>query len=488
MKNEKNVAVARRLALGLLLSLLLVATLGAGYWWGQETRSENAADVRPVLAANKPRVPLYYRNPMGLADTSPVPKKDEMGMDYIPVYAEDSGEATNEGDEAERTLLRLTPGRVQALGVRTATVQRQVLDQVVRAAGRVEVDEGRVEVVAPRFEGWIERLHVATTGQRVRRGQPLFEVYGPELVSAQRDDAIAREALAGMQGSSAEARSDMQRLAEASRARLQNWGIDRAPGGQPAKGGSSSGTTLILRAPRDGYVIEKKAVQGMRFQAGEPLFRIADLSTVWVIAEVFERDLARLAVGQKAVVTSVAWPGESFEARLAYIYPELDARSRTVPVRLALANPQGRLKPAMFVEVTLSGDQTPRLVVPDSAVLRSGTRELVLVQSAPGRFRPRPVRLGQQGEHWVEVLDGLQEGEQVVTAANFLLDSQSNLQAALAGMSGPEAAAATSAAHEPAGHQHAAPLPAAAAVHGHDSHDSHDSHGNHSNHSNHGGH
>jgi len=380
---------------------------------------------------------LYYRNPMGLPDTSPVPKKDPMGMDYIPVYA---------GEEESSSGLRISPEKVQKLGVKTETAKLQVLDRSVRASGRVEIDESRTYTVTAKFEGYVERLYVNTTGQPVGRGQPLFDVYSPELVSAQREYAIAAQGVGKLGEAGAEAQGAMQQLAESSLQRLKNWDISEEQVRALAKSGDAK-HTLAFRSPVAGIVTEKKAVQGMRFMPGDALFQIADTSSVWVQADVFEQDIAAVHVGQKAKIRINAYPGEVFEGRIAYVYPTLKAETRTVPVRIELPNPKGKLKPAMFADVDIpSGGTAPVLTVPASSVIDSGARQVVVVQLAEGRFEPHSVKLGQRGGEYVQVLDGVKEGEQVVVTANFLIDAESNLKAALGGMQKSEGAVAKPAA------------------------------------------
>lgn len=408
------------------------AAAGAGYWWGANSLlaghggGEDAATAAAAAAAGgaaKERKVLYYRNPMGLADTSPVPKKDPMGMDYIPVF---------EGEEDAGTAgqIKLSTEKTQKLGVRTEPAQVRAMDSIVRAAGRIEPDERRVFAVAPKFEGWIERLFVNVTGEPVRKGQPLFAVYSPELVSVQQEYALATQGMATLKDAYPEARASMQRLAESSLMRLKNWDISEEQIRALAQSGDAK-RTLIFRAPVNGIVMEKKALQGMRFMPGEMLYQIADLTSVWVLADVFEQDIGQVKVGAKARVSITAYPDAVFEGRITYIYPTLKAETRTVPVRLEIANPGGRLKPAMFAQVEVAATSAKVLTVPKSAVIDSGTRRIVLVQTAEGRFVPRDVKLGIRGENYVHVLEGLSENELVVVAANFLIDAESNLKAVL---------------------------------------------------------
>jgi len=417
-------------------TLIVVAiALAAGTFAGYRLASQKTDAAVPAVAVDGQKTAkklLYYRNPMGLPDTSPVPKKDPMGMDYLAVY---------EGEDEAESGLKISPEKVQKMGVKTAPAKLQMLDRSVRASGRVEIDESRTYTVTAKFEGYIERLHVNTTGQPVGRGQPLFEVYSPELVSAQREYALAAQGVGKLGEAGDEAQGAMRQLAESSLQRLKNWDISEEQVKALAKNGDAK-RTLTFRSPVAGIVTEKKAVQGMRFMPGETLFQIADTSTVWVQADVFEQDIAAVNVGQKAKIKINAYPGEVFDGRIAYVYPTLMAETRTVPVRIELANPKGRLKPAMFADVDIPvGGAAPVLTVPTSAVIDSGTRQVVVVQLAEGRFEPRPVKLGQRGGEFVQVLEGVKEGESVVVAANFLIDAESNLKAALGGMQKVEGAA-----------------------------------------------
>lgn len=413
----------------IVIALAVAIAGGAGYWAGGHSKvgaGETAAGATAEPAGKKL---LYYRNPMGLPDTSPTPKKDSMGMDYIAVY--EGEEDTGSGE------VKISTARVQKLGVRVEAASLRELSRPIRAAGRVEIDERRVHTVAPKFEGWIESLHVSSTGQPVGRGQPLFEAYSPELVSAQREYQVAAQGLLALKDASPEAKEAMRRLAEAALTRLRNWDISAEQIERLAAGGEAR-RTLTFRAPAGGVVLEKKAVAGMRFMPGEMLYQIADIGSVWVLADVFERDIGALKVGQMVQVTINAYPDKVFTGKLAYIYPTLNAQTRTVPIRVELANPGGLLKPAMYANVDIKvGAGGTAVVVPVSAVIDSGTRQMVLVQKEEGRFEPREVKLGLRGDDYVEVKEGVKEGEQVVVAANFLIDSESNLKAALGGMSDP---------------------------------------------------
>jgi len=380
---------------------------------------------QPAAAAPEPGKILYYRHPMGAADTSPVPKKDEMGMDYLPVY-ESEPEASGQ--------IRISPEKIQRLGVSTETLAKRVLTRSIRALGSIQVDERRVHAVTPKFEGWISRLYVNATGQTVKRGQPLLEIYSPELMTAQQEYLIARQGQQALQQGSAQARGTAEHLTDNALQRLHYWDIAPAQlqrlqiQGKPVD-------TLPLLSPVNGVVLEKPAQEGMRFMPGELLFRIADLSAVWLLAEVFEQDIGGVHPNQAVQVHINAYPDQLFSGKVEFIYPTLATETRTVKVRVELPNAEGLLKPGLYGSVTLAAleDRDERLAVPDSAVIDSGARQVVLVQRGEGRFEPHVVKLGRQADGYWEVLEGLDAGDQVVTRANFLIDAESNLKSALDG-------------------------------------------------------
>lgn len=419
------------------LSVLVVAALaaGGGYWMGNRGVLGAHGDSPVVGAgetatngAKKERKLLYYRNPMGLADTSPVPKKDSMGMSYIPVY---EGEA--DAEPAAANQVRISTEKIQKLGVKTEAASLKALDKVVRAAGRIEPDERRVYAISPKFEGYIERLHVSATGQSVGKGQALFEVYSPELVSAQREYAIAAQGVESLKAAGATAQSGMKQLADSSLLRLKNWDISDEQIRALTKAGEVK-RTLTFRSPVGGIVTEKKALQGMRFLPGETLYQITDLSSVWVLADVFEQDIGLVRSGAKAKVTISAYPGKEFGGNITYVYPTLKAETRTVQVRVELPNPGQLLKPGMFAQVALAVPAKGNVVtVPLSAIIDSGTRSIVLVQAKEGRYEPREVKIGARSDTYAEVLEGVKDGEQVVVSANFLIDAESSLKAAIGG-------------------------------------------------------
>jgi Cu(I)/Ag(I) efflux system membrane fusion protein len=422
-------------------------------------KDEMGMDYVPVYpeeeTSQKPTVGkkiLYYRNPMGLPDTSPVPKKDSMGMDYVPVYED---EAPPPGQ------VKINVEKIQKLGVKTETVALRHLAHTVRAVGTVQVDERRLHTVAPKFEGWIQNLQANATGQAVRRGQVLMEVYSPDLLSAQQEYLIAYKGQKALRNSSAQTRTAAEQLVSSAWQRLRNWDISDEHLRRLQQQGAPS-QFVPLNSPVTGVVLEKPALQGMRFMPGDILFRIADLSTVWLIADVFEQDLALIHEGQSAALRVNAYPDQVFNGRVTFIYPTVAPETRTAKVRIELPNPKGLLKPALYgsVELSTSRHHSQMLAVPDSAVLDSGTRQVVLVQRGEGLFEPRSVKLGGRADGYVEVLDGLKAGETVVSRANFLIDAESNLKAALGSLGSdsgpggaPQQAEGSPSGTDPAGHE-----------------------------------
>lgn len=363
----------------------------------------------PDVEAADPACPgskvKYYRNPMGTPDTSPVPKKDSMNMDYIPVCEDTAGEASG--------TVKVSLDKVQRLGVRTEEVQQRTLSRTVRAFASLQFDERRQFVVAPKFSGWIEKLAVNAVGDTVKVGQDLFDVYSPELNILQQQWRVA--------GRSADATDKLRYLA------FPEAALEKLRRGDPPS------RTVVFPSPVAGTVIDKIAIEGMHFQPGDALFRIVDTSNMWVMAEVYEQDLAFVKVGDTARVTVNAWLGEPFDGKVTFIYPTVGRDSRTARLRIEVPNPDGRLRAEMAATVEIvSPLEGQRLVVPESAVIDSGRRQAVLVERGEGRYEPRPVRLGVRVPGYVEVLDGVQAGERVVTQATFLIDAESNIRAALA--------------------------------------------------------
>jgi membrane fusion protein, copper/silver efflux system len=410
---------------------------GAPFWSARPRQDSQGRDYLPVyddeeppLTPASPRASvergriLYYRNPMGLADVSPVPKKDSMGMDYIPVY---------EGEAEDGNTVTVSLDKVQRIGVKTEAAELRTLAQPVHAVGTVEHDESRVTVVTVRTEGYIEDLFVNKTGQHVHAGQPLFRMYSPEIQRAQADLIVGvRASKRGM--------SDEGDSLSGSIQRLRNLSV---PEGQ-IKEVREKGTnprTVDWPSPATGDVIEKQIINGQRVTPGVELYRIANHDVVWVVANVAEGDLHAVGIGSHATVTLRAYPAEPAQGEVTLIYPELKPETRTARVRIELPNADGRLKVDMYADVLIQGDADQKAVVtvPDSAVIDSGMRQVILIAKGEGRFEPRAVKLGRHGNGYVEVLQGISEGEEVVTSATFLIDAESNLKAALAAFRQPEA-------------------------------------------------
>ncbi|SDX02384.1 efflux RND transporter periplasmic adaptor subunit [Nitrosomonas communis] len=411
----------------IIIVALIALSLVVGYWWGN-TQSVKLVAESPEVTTPKGKI-LYYRNPMGLPDTSPVPKKDPMGMDYIPVY---------EGEESpsDSKAVKISTEKIQKLGVRTEAVAPRQLIRTVRAVATIEPDERKLYTLVTKFEGWIHRLYVNTTGQAVKKGQALMDVYSPELITAQQEYLIAEKGLRLVAESDPDIKAAMQRLAESALQKLRNWNISEIELQRLQREGKVR-EHVTLRSLTSGVVLEKPSVEGKRFEPGEVLYQIADLSRVWVLADVFEQDLGMIHPGQMATIRVDAYPDKIFSGEVAFIYPKVTPETRTAIVRIELPNADELLKPAMYAHVEFASFHSKEkvLTVPDSAVLDTGTRKLVLVDLGKGRFEPRTVKLGMHADGYAEVLGGLEAGEVVVVKANFLIDAESNLKAALSDFS-----------------------------------------------------
>lgn len=375
----------------------------------------SATDTAP--AAPVDRKIKYYRNPMGLPDTSPTPKKDSMGMDYIAVY---------EGDDSDDGSVKLSPGKIQRTGVKSEPAASRVIRTLIRAPGTIQLDERRISVISMRAESWVQKVADVTTGARVTRGQPLMEIYSPAVASA------FAEYLATINSKTIGADGFYGR---GSRQRLMNLDVPDAAIVAMEKSRSVP-IAIEWTAPRDGIVLERNAIEGMRANPGDVLFRVADTSVVWAMIDVTERDLGALAIGQPVAVKARSFPGRVFAGKISVIYPQVNRETRTARVRIELPNPDLALLPDMYTDAEVdTGNPAPVLAIPDSAVLDTGSRQAVFVDKGQGRFEPREVKLGHRGSGYVEVRDGVSEGEQVVVSANFLIDAESNLKAALKGFS-----------------------------------------------------
>jgi len=387
-----------------------------------------AAQPQPetTSAASTERKIAHWVAPMDATHISDKPGKSPMGMDLVPVY-EDGAPGGASG------TISIDPVVVQNMGVRLERVARQPLFRHIRTVGEVTVGEDEISVVNLRFSGWVEKIHADKTGDPVEKGETLFEIYSPELVAAQEEYLLTLR----RQG----ARSE---LARSTRRRLELWDLSPSDIDEIGRSGEVH-RVMPVRAPRSGFILEKTVVEGAHVRAGTDLYRVANLSRIWVTAEVYEYDAPWVEAGQPAQMELTHEPGRVIEGSVAYVYPTLDRSSRTLRVRLEFSNPGNRLKPGMFATVYIQFRRKEDvLAIPTEAILHSGTRQIVFVSAGEGRFEPREITTGLVGDrHMTEALSGLSEGELVVASGQFLIDSESQLQEAIQKMLGPRGTPST---------------------------------------------
>ncbi|MDF9393054.1 MULTISPECIES: efflux RND transporter periplasmic adaptor subunit [Methylococcus] len=337
---------------------------------------------------------------------------------------------------APENSLVISPERMQSIGVKFEPAARRLLERTIRTVGRVEVDERQLARVTVKLEGWIDRLLVNTTGASVRQGQVLFTLYSPELLATQEEYLIALRSIKTLGESEfPEVAAGARALLEASRRRLLLWDIHESHIRDLERTGKVL-TTLPIHAPRAGTVINKMAVEGLQTKPGDELYTIADLSRIWIVGDIYEYEMPLVAIGQIASVSLSYVPEVSLQARIGFIYPTVDPQTRTAKVRFELDNPGERLKPGMYTNLELKIPLGMRLVVPKDAILESGERQIIFIHLGGGRLEWRNAKTGLRSGDWVEVLEGIREGEHVVTSANFLIDSESQLKSAVGGMPG----------------------------------------------------
>lgn len=410
---------------------------------------------------SEPRI-LFYRSPMDARQTSPVPRKDEMGMDYLPVY---ESKAAVKSSVPGLTTVEIDPDRQQLIGLKITEVTRGPVGGAWRTVGRIAMDETRVRHVNLKVPGFVEQIYVDFIGKKVRKGDRLFSLYSPELLASQEEYLLAlktRGALAKAGDTAAQNDSaDGSALVAAARRKLSLWDISEAEIDRVASTGTPT-KTLTIYSPVSGVVTKKDVVEGMKLEAGAMPYEIVDLSSVWVLADVYESELRFVKPSMTATLRLNAFPNREFKGKVVFIDPLLDPKTRTVKVRLTFPNPTGDLRPEMFGEVVLHTPAHDGLWIPPDAIIDSGPDKLVFVATGEGKFSPRKVTLGESDGSRVAILDGLTLGERVVTRANFLIDSESRLRASLAEMStsaagarGPESARVLSGASSTA----SAPLP-----------------------------
>ena len=459
----------RQTVTGVLLALVLGG--GGGYWLASQFGSRGMApDAGDERAADEPRVMFYrnpmnpaitspvpaqdemgmdyipvyagveakkepeivfYRNPMNPAITSPVPAQDEMGMDYIPVYAEPGA-----GSKAEPTgTVSIDPVTVQNIGVRTALAERRALSRHIRAVGRVDFDEERLSRLHPKTEGWIEELYIDKTGEQIAKDAILLNIYSPQLVTSQQEYLLALNSLDVLKASPyEEIRSGAEQLVNSARERLELLDVPEHQIHELERTRKIK-KNVHIHSPFDGVIINIGAREGQFVTPATELYKIADLSRVWVFADVYETEVSWIQAGDPVEMKLAAIPGRVFAGRVGYIYPYAEAKTRTIKVRLEFDNPEQLLKPDMFADVTiLAQRKVDAIVIPEESVVRSGEREQVFLVRGPGKFEPRAVKLGVSAQGLVQVLEGVAPGEEVVTSSQFLIDSESKLREATAKM------------------------------------------------------
>lgn len=454
----------------LLISVALVLGGAAGYWFALEQGQKERGIA--ITVEEQEKKPLFYRNPMNPEITSPVPAKDSMGMDYIPVYAEAEAPQEKErkvlfyrnpmnpeitspvpakdtmgmdyvpvyadagsGTKAPAGTVRIDPVTEQNIGVRTAIAEKRSLARTIRTVGRVDYNEEKITRLHPKTEGWIEKLFIDKTGEQVKKGTILLSIYSPQLVTSQQEYLLALNNLQVFKDSSYEdIRYGAEEMVRSSRRRLELLDVPEHQIRELEKSRNIQ-KTLHIHSPFSGIVLKIGSREGQYVTPMNELFMLADLSRIWVYADIYEDELPWVNVGDEVMMDINGIPDRTFSGQLAYIYPYAEAKTRTIKVRLELDNPDLLLKPEMFATVTIHVNrQQDAVVVPSEAVVRSGKREQVFVVRGPGKFEPREVKLGVTSEGLIQILEGVSPGEEVVTSSQFLIDSESKLREATAKM------------------------------------------------------
>jgi membrane fusion protein, copper/silver efflux system len=398
-------------AIGVAVSIAIVAV----FLWIRATPHNAAIGGTPAVAGDE-----HAGHAMPAAP--PATREPDEHAGHVP--------AAPAGDRE----ITLSPQRLQSIGVRFEPVGRRVLDRQVRTTGQVEIDERRLARVTLKVQGWVEELFVNTTGERVRQGQPLLTLYSPDLLVTQDEHLLAIESARTIGHSEVpEVSARATALVEATRRRLRLWDISEAQIAELERTGEAQ-RTMTIAAPISGTVMDRTVVQGMQVMPGEELYTIADLTRLWVLADVYEHELPFVRTGQEADITLAYEPGVRRRGRITFIAPTVDPETRTARVRFEVPNTDDRLKPGMFVHVDLTVPVGTRLAVPRDAVMDTGVRQLVFLHLGEGRIAWREVRTGARVGDWIEVLEGLEEGEHIVTSPAFLIDSETRLGAAVAGL------------------------------------------------------
>jgi len=398
-------------------------------------KDEMGMDYVPVYADENASVKgerkiLYYRSPMNPQQTSPVAKKDEMGMDYVPVYADEAGSGT----------VHIDPATQQNIGVTTDIVEKRKLSRNIRTTANITYDETRLYTINTKIMGYVEKLFVDYTGQLVKKGQPLLEVYSPDLVSTQEEYLQAIKYKNEISGGSALSIQGADQLVESAKRRLLYWDISESEIQALEKRGTPK-KTMTIYSPANGIVTDKMVINGQNIMPGMTLYKIADLTAVWGIAQIYQYQLQWIKVGDKTDLNLSYMPGKTFQGRITYIYPYLDSESKTAQVRIEIQNIHNyEFKPGMFADVSIKSPLSVETVaVPNQAIIHTGTKDVAIIALGNGYFKPVNVTLGARGDGgYIQVINGLNEGDNIVTSSQFLIDSESNLNAALNNMNQPD--------------------------------------------------
>lgn len=442
--------------------IFLIVGLAIGKFFLGGTGSSSDSQERKIL---------YYQDPMNPANTSPTPKKAPDGMDFVPVYEDQKGGSGQkkiayyqdpmhpwftsdkpgtapdcgmdlvpvyEGDENVEGI-KIDPVTVQNIGVKIETVKKQKLNNVIRTTGKVDFDETKVTTITTKIMGWVEKLFVDYTGKYISKGQPLFEIYSPELVSTQEEYLQAIRYLKKVSNSSDDVKNNAQELVNSAKRRLLYWDISEKDIDEIEKNNTPK-KTLTIYSPVNGTVVDKMVFKGQQIMAGMELYKVADLSNVWVMADIYQVDLPWIKLGQKVDLELSYLPGKTYKGTVTYIYPYLNEETKTIKVRTEVKNTSNYdFKPGMFATVKLvSPISVDAVVVPDQAIIRTGERTIAVMSLGGGYFDPREVKLGVSSDGLVQVLEGIKEGEKIVISSQFLIDSESNLKAAIQQMRGHE--------------------------------------------------
>ncbi len=417
--------------------IILLCVTGIITWMMLINSCSKNSEHRHETPAESRKQKALYHCPMHPAYTSDKPGECPIcGMTLVPVEeekTEDRGQRTD-----DRITIKISPEKQQIIGVKTGLVERRTLHKTIKTVGRVDYVESELSFVNTKFEGWIEKLYVDYTGQMVKKGQQLAEIYSPELVSTQQEYLLAYRAqkYEKKEGVTDIISSNVSIL-ESARQRLKLWDITEDQIKLLEERGEIR-RTLTIYSPVNGFVIEKNVIQGQRIMAGENLYKIADISRVWIYGDIYEYEVPLVKINQEAKITLSYFPGEAFTGKVSYIYPYLNTETRTNRIRIEVDNPYFKLKPGMYANLEIHVDYGTKLTIPQEALLDSGERKYVFVDIGDGYFEPREVKLGISTDDYYEVVEGVSEGERVVTSATFLIDSESSLKAAIEQMGGIE--------------------------------------------------